>query len=115
MNTVLYCRHWRAMLAFYEQVLGLRRGYANEWFVEFQVAPAAYLSIADDTRASIKSAAGAGITITLRVEDVARAHAQLCARGVTPSPVGPRPWGARGFLLHDPEGNRIEFWAPRSG
>lgn len=112
MNTVLYCRRWRDTVAFYEHVLGLQRGYANDWFVEFRVGAGAFLSVADEARASVKSAAGAGITITLRVDDVARCHAELSARGAAPGAAGPRPWGAQGFLLHDPEGNRIEVWAP---
>ena len=112
MNTVLYCRHYERTLTFYEQVVGLRRSFANDWFVEFKVAREAYLSVADQRRASIDSAQGKGLTLSLRVDDVAVSHRQLRARGATPSAPGPRPWGAQGFWLHDPEGTRIEIWAP---
>jgi len=112
MNTVLYCRHYAQTLAFYDEVLRLPRGFANDWFVEFKVAREAFLSVADQRRASIDSAHGKGLTLTFQVEDVRASHEQLCARGATPTAPGPRPWGAEGFLLHDPEGTRIEIWAP---
>jgi uncharacterized glyoxalase superfamily protein PhnB len=112
MNTVLYCRRWRETVAFYEQVLGLERAFANDWFVELRVGVGAFLSLADERRASIRSAGGAGITLSLRVDDVHRFRHALATRGATTTPVGARPWGALGFLLHDPEGTRIEVWAP---
>ena len=111
-NTVLYCRCFQRTLTFYQQTLGLRPGFRTDWFVEFEVAPGACLSVADDRRATVKAAAGAGITVTLRVADVRAFHAQLVARGESPPPVGARPWGAEGFLLRDPEGTRIEIWSP---
>ena len=112
MNTVLYCRHFAQTLAFYGDVLRLPRGFANDWFVEFKVAREAFLSVADERRSSIDSAQGKGLTLTFQVGDVRASHGQLCARGATPTALGPRPWGTQGFLLHDPEGTRIEIWAP---
>lgn len=112
MNIVLYCRHYAQTLQFYEHVLGLPRSFANDWFVEFEVAREAFLSVADQRRATINSAQGQGLTVTLQVDDVRASHAQLQARGATPGAPGPRPWGAQGFVLHDPEGTRIEIWAP---
>ena len=112
MNTVLYCQHFASTLEFYEHILGLPRGFANDWFVEFKVADRAYLSVADQSRATINSAHGAGITLTFRVDNVSAYHAQLVARGAAPSAIGRRPWNATGFLLYDPEGTRIEVWSP---
>ena len=112
MNTVLYCEHFVETLAFYDEVMQLPRGFANDWFVEFKVAQQACLSVANEQRASIQSAHGKGLTLTFQVDDVAAYHRQLCARGATPSSPGARPWGAEGFLVHDPEGTRIEIWAP---
>ena len=112
MNTVLYCQHYAQTLAFYDQVLRLPRGFANDWFVEFKVAREAFLSVADQRRASIDSAHGQGLTLTFRVDDVRATHEQLRGRGAAPGAPGPRPWGAQGFVLHDPEGTRIEIWAP---
>lgn len=112
MNTVLYCRRFQDTVAFYEHMLGLSRCHSNDWFVEFQIAPGAFLSVADERRATVKTAAGAGITVTLRVADVRGLHALLLGRGAEPPPVGARPWGAQGFLLRDPEGTRVEIWSP---
>ncbi len=112
MNTVLYCEHFDQTLAFYDNVFCLPRGFANDWFVEFEVAANACLSIADQRRASINSSHGRGLTLTFRVDDVLAEHQRLRARGASPSEPGPRPWGAQGFLLFDPEGTRIEIWAP---
>ena len=134
MNTVLYCQHYAQTVAFYEHVLGLQRTLVKDWFVEFRVAQQAFLSIADQNHATINSAQGKGLTLTFQVEDVhpgplsdvvhsggvvplcdenlAGGHEQLRARGATLTAVGARPWGAQGFLLRDPEGTRIEIWAP---
>jgi catechol 2,3-dioxygenase-like lactoylglutathione lyase family enzyme len=115
MNTVLYCRRFAQTVDFYERVLALPRGYANEWFVEFRVAPGACLSVAHEDRTSVETAHGAGITLTLRADDIRACHAALSARGAAPPPVGPRPFGAEGFVIRDPEGTRVEFWAPVAG
>ena len=112
MNTVLYCQHYAQTLAFYGHVLGLPRTVVKDWFVEFQVAHEAFLSVADQNRATIKSAQGKGLTLTFQVDDVRARHEQLRARGAITTALGPRPWAAQGFLLHDPEGTRIEIWAP---
>lgn len=112
MNTVLYCQHYAQTVAFYEHVLGLQRTLVKDWFVEFRVAQQAFLSIADQNHATINSAQGKGLTLTFQVEDVHASHEQLRARGATLTAVGARPWGAQGFLLRDPEGTRIEIWAP---
>lgn len=112
MNTVLYCRRFADTVRFYENVLGLPRTLGRDWFVELRVGVGCFLSLADERRARVKSAGGAGITLTLRVDDVHAFRDLLAARGVEPPPVGSRPWGAQGFLLHDPEGTRIEVWAP---
>ena len=91
-NTVIYCRTWQRTVDFYERVLGLPRSFTNDWFVEFRVAPGACLSLADEGRASIKSASGAGLTLTFRVTDIHGWHALLTERGASPPPVEPRPF-----------------------
>lgn len=45
-----------------------------------------------------------------RVDDLGAARARLMANGVEASPVEQR-WGADGFFVFDPAGNRIEFWS----
>ena len=68
-NTILYCADWAATVAFYRDRLGFPIVHATEWFVEFALTPTTRLSIADERRATIKSAQGAGITLTFQVDD----------------------------------------------
>ena len=111
-NTILYCRRWRETVDFYRQVLGLEIRFENDWFVEFHLTDGAHLSIADETRASIASVAGQGVTLALRVDDVDAAWHWLRARGAGPGPVHHHGWGARVCYFHDPEGHRLELWSP---
>jgi uncharacterized glyoxalase superfamily protein PhnB len=84
----------------------------SDWFVEFQVSSTAYLSIADERRATIKSSRGEGVTLTFRVNSVDETWRQLSDCGMELGPIKNHPWGARVFYLHDPEGHRLEFWSP---
>ena len=108
-NTILYCHHWAATVAFYRQLLGLPVGFENEWFVEFRLNDSAYLSIADASRASIAAVGGQGITLAWQVSNLAELHSQLQAAGVAVTLLR-RRWGAWVFYCHDPEGHRLEFW-----
>jgi len=110
MNSILYCRRWAAAVAFYRDVLGLAVQLETDWFVEFKVAGKAFLSIADESRASVKSAGG-GITLSFQVADVAAWHQRLERRGIEIGHIQ-HHWGARAFFFLDPEGHRIEIWSP---
>jgi hypothetical protein len=83
---------------------------SNDWFVEFKLNATARLSVADESRASIKSNHGNGLTIGLQVEDVETMRSQLMDAGLRPTKIK-EVWDAKVIYLHDPEGNRIEFWA----
>jgi catechol 2,3-dioxygenase-like lactoylglutathione lyase family enzyme len=109
-NTILYCRRWEEAVAFYRDGLGLRVLMANEWFVEFRLTETSRLSLADDSRASIKCAGGAGITIALEVDDLAAARGKALDAGLRPTEMSDHPWNARIFHVFDPEGRRIEVW-----
>ena len=113
-NTILYCRHWRECVTFYEG-MGLARNFSSDWLIEFRLNESACLSVADEARASIKSGFGLSITITLQVDDVESIWHHLCALQYTPEAIAEHAWNARRFFLFDPEGNRIEFWSPGSG
>lgn len=112
MNVILYCRRWRETVDFYRQRLELRTSFETDWLVEFHVADGARLSVADERRSRIKSAAGGGLTLTLRVADADATHAWLRGAGLDVAPVSRHPWGARLFRFNDPEGNRVEVWSP---
>lgn len=109
-NTILYCRNWVRQVEFYETVLKLNVLTRRDWFVEFELGPGSALSVADERRATIKSAGGEGITISIRVDDVESARSDLIAAGAEPEPLR-TVWGSRTFFVRDQEGNRLEFWS----
>ena len=109
-NAILYCRKWQTTVAFYRDILSLPVNQEKGWFVEFHLTGTSFLSIADASSASIKSADGAGLTLSWQVEDIELTHGWLQELGVKTSSVKPI-WGARSFYFFDPEGHRIEIWA----
>jgi uncharacterized glyoxalase superfamily protein PhnB len=111
-NTILYCRQWRETVDFYQHKLGLSVSFATDWFVEFELGRGALLSIADEARATISSSRGAGVTLTFQVENADEAWRALRDSGLAVGPVKDHPWGARLFYFFDPEGHRLEVWAP---
>lgn len=109
-NTILYCANFEATLAFYQNVLALPVMFSAGWFVEFSLGTCSRLSIADESRASVKSCSDKGITLSLEVEDIDGVHKKLELSGGSPMEIKKHPWGARAFFIHDPEGHRLEFW-----
>ncbi len=109
-NFILYCDQWPATVEFYRDRLGLEQTYADDWFVEFQLTSSAFVSIADAARATVGSVGGTGVTLSIRIPDVEVLRRRLAARGITTGPAMPR-FGSDTLDVHDPEGNRIEFWA----
>ena len=80
-NTILYCRNWQETVSFYQDSLALTVTFATDWFVEFQLAGAAHLSIADERRATVKSSRGAGVTLTFKVASADKAWNFLRKKG----------------------------------
>lgn len=112
-NTILYCSRWQECVDFHRDGLGLDVVVKKDWYVEFSLTAASRLSIAEARRASVESAAGWGITLTLKVQDILAAYQALLNRGLSPGKVKKHAWGADVFYLRDPDGNRIEFWSER--
>jgi catechol 2,3-dioxygenase-like lactoylglutathione lyase family enzyme len=108
-NTILYCRHWRETVAFFRDVLGLTVAHTTDWLVEFRLTADSFVSIAEAARTTIASAEGAGITLSLQVDDLDGLHRHLAEADGRPGPIQPK-WGARVFYFHDPEGHRLEAW-----
>ena len=108
-NTILYCAQWAATVAFYRDQLGLPITHATDWFVEFQLGTYAYLSIADSARATIRPAAGAGLTLSWQVKGISTVEQRLQQLGITTTPIK-KKWGAQVLYFHDPEGHRVELW-----
>lgn len=109
-NTILYCDRWRETVRFYRDLLNLPVLMDNGWFVEFRLTENACLSVADAAHASIASARGAGMTLSLRVEDIDILHDRMASVGIDATPIR-KIWGVRGFFVYDPEGHRIELWS----
>ena len=107
---MLYCERWSETVAFYRSVLGLSVAFHNDWFVEFELTPSSFLSVADSARATIGAVQGQGVTLTWQVADVGAARATLEATGVDVTEIR-RRWGANVCYCHDPEGHRIELWS----
>ncbi len=109
-NTILYCRKWKKTVEFYRDTIKLPVYHEKEWFVEFHLTGNSFLSIADASLTSIKSADGDGITLSWQVKDIELTYRWLHELDVETSPIKPI-WGARSFYFFDPEGHRIEIWA----
>lgn len=108
-NTILYCRRWRQAVDFYRNCLNLSVHFENDWLVEFNLHGDAYVSIADAGRTTIVSAEGNGITLSLKVDDIERAHRDLSKTCGSPTAIHV-VWDVRAFHIFDPEGHRIELW-----
>lgn len=108
-NTILYCRHWTNTVSFYQNALQFPITHQTDWFVEFEVAGNTYLSVANEQRATIKSAAGQGLTLSWQVADISDVHSKLRSSQIAVSDLMQK-WGAWVCYFHDPEGNRIELW-----
>jgi uncharacterized glyoxalase superfamily protein PhnB len=86
---------------------------SNEWFVEFKLNEVSRLSIANEARTSIDRSGGKGITESLQVADIEQTRNELIEAGIIPMPIK-EVWGAKAIYVHDPEGNRLEFWSGRA-
>ncbi|MFW5931425.1 MAG: VOC family protein [Desulfosalsimonas sp.] len=109
-NTILYCKNWQQTVAFYKDRLGLTVSFSNDWFVEFRLTDSSRISIADQTRASVKSCGGKGFTLALEVGEIEPVWTDMNDSGLAPTEIRDHPWGARVFYFYDPEGHRIEIW-----
>ena len=112
-NTILYCKKWQETVNFYRNGLKLLVISSNDWFVEFKLNEMSRLSVANEARTSIDSNNGKGITISLQVADIDQTRIELIEAGITPTPIK-EVWGSKAMYIHDPEGNRLEFWMGRA-
>ena len=112
-NTILYCKNWEETVEFYRTELKLLVLSSNEWFVEFKLNEMSRVSVANAVRTSIESSGGKGITVSLQVADIEQTRAELIEAGISAAPIK-EVWGSRAIYIHDPEGNRLEFWSGRA-
>ena len=109
-NTILYCKKWEDTVRFYRDSLNLSVIFSTDWFVEFRTSTSSRLSVADETRSSITSSNGKGITLSLEVEDIDTTWERVNKAGLDPTAIKRHPWDALVFYLFDPEGHRVEIW-----
>ena len=112
-NTIIYCTQWQETVDFYKNGLGLAITTERDWFIEFRLNDYACLSIANAVRTSRQSCRGQGLIIAMEVADIKSTYRELEKVGLHPEAIRDHAWGARVFYLHDPEGNRLEFWSSK--
>jgi predicted enzyme related to lactoylglutathione lyase len=112
-NIILYCKKWSETVDFYKTAFALPITASTEWFVEFKLTRTSRLSVADESRTSIKSGNGRGITIGIQVRNIETTRTRLENAGLEPTAIK-EIWGAKAFYVFDPEGNRIELWSGRA-
>ena len=109
-NTILYCNHWKETVTFYRDRIGVEVAFQNDWLVEFSLTRTAFLSIADQSRTTMSSADGRGITLSFEIDNLEKAHRKMAKEGLSPTAIRSQVLGADVFYLFDPEGTRIELW-----
>lgn len=109
----MYCKKWRETVLFYRDGIKLLELLSNDWFVEFKLNEISRLSVADESRASVKSGDGKGVTISLQVVDLEQTLAELKEAGIQSTPIK-EVWDSKAIYVRDPEGNRLEFWEGRA-
>lgn len=109
-NTILYCKKWEETVSFYHSLLNLPVITSLDWFIEFKISSTSRLSIADESKTSIESNEGKGITITFEVDDIQITQSNLIQMGLEDPVIKDHHWGAQVIHIYDPEGNRVEFW-----
>ena len=110
-NIILYCEKWHETVSFYEQTLEFSKIELSDWLFEFIITDSARISVADQSRTSIKSVPEKGITLAWQVKDIEKAWQELKKKDIELGPIKGYRWGARLFRFYDPDGHRIEIWS----
>lgn len=123
----LLVRDFPACFRFYRDVLGLTPGFGNEHDVysEFRAGPATIAlfqrplmsAVVKTTALPPAATAQDAALLSLGVDDVDRAHAELTAKGVAfvTAPHDQPSWFLRVAHLRDPDGNLLELYTPSKG
>jgi lactoylglutathione lyase len=115
---VLFVDDLAAAVEFYTAKVGLPVRLRAEGYVEFAVEGAKFALLSRARAVQMAGAQCAGTplagthegAVTILVDDVDRAHAELRGRGVPFLGVPQdRPWGQRTCLFQDPDGHLVEL------
>jgi catechol 2,3-dioxygenase-like lactoylglutathione lyase family enzyme len=100
--------------AFYVELLGLADAFVSDWYVSLAAGDDATVQLGivarehDSVPAGFR-AAGAGMLVTIEVDDVDAVHARAVARGLPfHVPLRDEPWGQRHFITEDPDGVLVD-------
>ena len=111
-HTILFCRKWDACVAFYRDILGFAVVDEKPGFMEFQVTPESRIGLLQSAANSTPGADETFSILSFRVKNIEEIHKALSGRFEGLTALRLHPWGAHLFELRDPEGRRLEFWAP---
>lgn len=100
--------------AFYADLLGLRDAFAADWYVSLAgVDENVQLAIVARDHESVPAgfrASGAGMLVTVEVDDVDAVHARAVARELPfHVPLRDEAWGQRHFITEDPDGVLVDI------
>ena len=112
-HTVLFCCRWDACVAFYQGVLGFPVVDQKPGFVEFEVTPCSRIGLIKSSGKAVSKKNGSSLVLSFRIGNIEEIHKILLMKCGKTSDVKQHPWGARVFEVRDPEGRRLEFWAPQ--
>lgn len=100
--------------AFYAELLGLSETFAADWYVSLAAPADANVQLAivardhDSVPAAFRKR-GAGLLVTVEVDDVDAVHARAEARELPfHVPLRDEPWGQRHFITEDPDGVLVD-------
>lgn len=117
-NTCLITPNVERLVAFYENILGLKANRSGDDYAEFHTG-AGVLAIFSATAqeryipGSAEGAANRGVVLEFRVADVDRDYRRLQkVVKVWVKPPTTQPWGTRSIYFRDPDGNLVDFFAP---
>lgn len=102
--------------AFYVDKLGWKATYDKPYYLqvrsgELDGPELAFMSPEVPGAASSPSFPGAGVVVSVPVEDADRHHDALCGRGVEPrTEPSLKPWGWRSYHVSDPNGVILDFF-----
>ncbi len=117
-STRLITDRLEPMIAFYELVTGARFERPNPAFAELPTAGGSTLAIGSSSTlplfagTGLEAAANTSAILEFQVDDVDAERARLGdSVPVLQEPVT-MPWGNRAMMLADPDGNRVNLYAP---
>ena len=119
MNTCLITDDINQLVQFYEPILALKAQRSGNDYAEFHTGTGvlAIFSAAAQQKYipdSAEAAKNKSVILEFRVSDVDKEYARLQSKVKTwVKPPTTQPWGTRSIYFRDPDGNLVDFYAPK--